>query len=382
MGRREVSWSQVVISLPNDGTGALPVLRHVILNDAKSSTYKLALLRVLCRIADSASGLIQDRGDDYVAVPLGLVGLYWVRAYRPLLDEDLPQQPGNKGLNGLGFAKGGYRSLGQTSSLDLRPGIRFSGERAKSVQLAIREAVNTIVGMPVRYMTGADGLPLLTPIRRPSRLADPVTIDGEYLRSLGELRVPRHLWRALVRFGSWIEPALVSEWVRLMLGYAARQGRTLDESAMRRALVWSDPERDVSLARRRAAALLEHHGAIYCVWSGKRLKAATLDMDHCFPWTAWPCDGLWNLLPASRQINQREKRARLPAAERLEEARARIQDWWQAGYVSDDRALRRRFFTEAISALPAAAQCSLDDVFEGVMTQRVRLKEDQQVPEW
>ena len=36
--------------VPDDGTGALPLLRHIILNDDKSSTYKLALLRVLCRI--------------------------------------------------------------------------------------------------------------------------------------------------------------------------------------------------------------------------------------------------------------------------------------------------------------------------------------------
>ena len=38
-------------------SGALPLLRHVILNDAKSSTYKLALLRSLCRIADGSAGL-------------------------------------------------------------------------------------------------------------------------------------------------------------------------------------------------------------------------------------------------------------------------------------------------------------------------------------
>ena len=47
LGRPEVSWTGVVLRLPDDGTGALPLLRHVILNDAKSSTYKLGLLRAL-----------------------------------------------------------------------------------------------------------------------------------------------------------------------------------------------------------------------------------------------------------------------------------------------------------------------------------------------
>ena len=52
LGRTPLRWEQVAVRVPDDGTGALPLLRHIILNDDKSSTYKLALLRVLCRIAD------------------------------------------------------------------------------------------------------------------------------------------------------------------------------------------------------------------------------------------------------------------------------------------------------------------------------------------
>jgi SAM-dependent methyltransferase len=55
LGRGDVRWTQIAIRLPGDGTGALPLQRHVILNDDKSSTYKLALLRTLCRVADGAS---------------------------------------------------------------------------------------------------------------------------------------------------------------------------------------------------------------------------------------------------------------------------------------------------------------------------------------
>ena len=49
MGRTAVNWSTIVFELPDDGTGSLPLLRHVIINDSKSSTYKLALLRVILR---------------------------------------------------------------------------------------------------------------------------------------------------------------------------------------------------------------------------------------------------------------------------------------------------------------------------------------------
>lgn len=43
-GRPGVSWSSVVLRLPDDGIGALRLLRHLILADAKSATYKLGLL--------------------------------------------------------------------------------------------------------------------------------------------------------------------------------------------------------------------------------------------------------------------------------------------------------------------------------------------------
>jgi hypothetical protein len=49
LARPAVSWTGVALRLPNDGTGALPLLRYVILNDQKCATYKLGLLRALCR---------------------------------------------------------------------------------------------------------------------------------------------------------------------------------------------------------------------------------------------------------------------------------------------------------------------------------------------
>jgi SAM-dependent methyltransferase len=56
-GRPGIAWTDLLVRLPDDGTRALPLLRHVILNDPKSSTYKLGLLRVLCRIGDGAAGI-------------------------------------------------------------------------------------------------------------------------------------------------------------------------------------------------------------------------------------------------------------------------------------------------------------------------------------
>jgi len=59
------------------------VEHHTILKDSKSSTYKLALLRVLARIAEGSLGLTRSVNDAYVAVPLGLVAVFWLRQFKP-----------------------------------------------------------------------------------------------------------------------------------------------------------------------------------------------------------------------------------------------------------------------------------------------------------
>jgi hypothetical protein len=132
LGRPDVKWTQVLVRLPDDGTGALPLLRHIILNDSKSASYKLALLRVLCRIADGAAGYARYAADGDVVVPLGLVALYWIRLFIPLLKEGFPQRSNNRGFDGLGFVRDGFRELAEGSHLDLRVGMAFAHERASA----------------------------------------------------------------------------------------------------------------------------------------------------------------------------------------------------------------------------------------------------------
>ena len=391
-GRAGVSWTHVVLRLPDDGTGALPLLRHVILNDAKSSTYKLGLLRALCRIADGAAGLARDASDTHVAVPLGLVALTWLRLYLPLARANLPQAPQNRdGGEKLGFAGPGFRALlgGDVSPLDFRVGEVFIGAWARALRAALGEAARTISAMPARYMTYPNGGPVLpSELRAPPRPggnADVLDVDAATLWGWGEMRVPRNLWQALGRFACWVEPALITEWLRLMRGYAGTQDRILDPGTLSAAMTWAEPSRDVALPRAIALRLFERGGVLHCVWSGKRLEPTTLDIDHCLPWSAWPCGDLWNLLPAHRTINQHAKRDRLPAEMLLQEARAPILEWWEAAYM-DGEVLPRRFAEEARASLPglsaAALPASRDAVFEAIRLQRLRLRHDQQVPEW
>ena len=382
--RPGIEWTRVIIRLPDDGTGALPVIRHIILKDSKSSTYKLALLRVLARIAECSLGLTRSANEEYVAVPLGLVAVFWLRQFKPVLQAGLPQMPKNEGLDGLGFVKDAYRRVAHISHLDFRVAARFTGQDALFFHQAVKDAVSNIREMPAKHTSFPNG-PRVYGVKsgRSLRLVRELVLDLDYLRSFGELLVPEPIWRALTRFNVWIEPALVAEWIRIMKDYMTNQGRPVAEETFYLATRWSDPERDVRVARELALDLLKRD-RLFCVWTGKKLKDDSLDIDHCFPWSAWPCGDLWNLLPALRSVNQNQKSDRLPSAERLAKAREIIVDWWTAGYTNNANALiGERFRTEATASLPGIIEApSPETIFDGMEFQRLRLHHDQQVPEW
>jgi SAM-dependent methyltransferase len=386
LGRPEVSWTTVCLRLPDDGTMGLPLIRGVILNDSKSSTYKLGLLRAVARIADSAPSLAvpSTTEADQVSVPLGLVALNWIRAYLPLVAAGLPQMPGNAGPDGLGFAKAGFRALmalGVTAR-DLRIGAIFTAERARAVMSALREARATIVDMPVRHTTLPNATarvfePHSLTVRAPAAF----TLDADLLAAFGDLSVPGPIWRTMLRLGAWIEPVLIGEWARLIKDYALTMGRVLAPGEVEARLMWQEPARDTSLARMVAGRLSAGGAPIKCVWTGARLSIDTLDIDHTLPWSAWPCGDLWNLAPALRRVNQHEKRDRLPSASALAGARQPILAWWEEAWNADP-ALAARFGVEARAALPIDGAITPDAVFAGMERRRLRLQQDQQPPEW
>lgn len=387
LSRADVRWTTVLLRMPDEGSGALPLIRGIILADDKSSTYKLALLRSLSRIAEHAPAAtrIADGELDAIDVPLGLVALFWLRMYLPLVRAGLPQAPRNSGPEGLGFARDGFKGLLdlQFYPSDLRVGSSFTAERAKAAHSAITDAARTIVTMPANFIRypGSDQQVFRAFKATAPRAPSAIAFDVQTLWAWGAIRVPGQIWRTMSRLGSWIEPVLTAEWSRLMKGYAERMGMVLQVGQAEAALAWEEPLRDTTAGRAAARRILDSGGAIQCCWSGKALGETQLDIDHCLPWAAWPCGDLWNLLPADRRVNQHQKRDRLPSAERLTSAYPGIAAWWQSAWLEDD-AFRIRFRREVVAALPVRDASNLPEVFDGLAWRRLRLRQDQQVPEW
>lgn len=383
--RPGVHWTTVALSLPDDGAGALPLLRGIILNDDKSATYKLGLLRAVAKVADLTPGLARPHpSEDVVELPLGAVALNWVRMYLPLVRSGLPQMPRNNGPDGLGFAKLGFRTLlaDDFAPLDLRVGSTFSRARAVAVAGALREASRTIATMPAnftRYPNSTDRV--FAASAAGFRSGMELALDADTLAAFGTIGVPGHVWRAMQRLGSWIDPVLTAEWARMVRGYLERRGDTVAPGTVEAALTWIEPVRSVKVAREAAIARMSAGGAVRCVWSHRDLTPDTLDIDHCLPWSAWSCGDLWNLLPAHRTVNQRQKRDLLPSASALAGSRHAIIEWWEDAW-RDSPALEARFEREVRAALPVSAGCTSELAFEGLSWRRLRLQQDQRLTEW
>lgn len=348
LGRNHVSWQIMVLQMPDDGTGAFPFIRHVALNDGKSATHKLALLRVLLRIADGHPGAVLRRESspfgDRVILPVGFVALYWCHQYKALIDKKGLFQTPNKNPN-MGFMKeDGWHKLTDKAASDYRIGNMFKGEDAIALHKTLSAAVSNIKTMPCRYITlpnqaSNSSQTVFEVTSKSVKAIDSLFLDLQTLEQWGEFSLPESTWLAFNRYACWIEPLLVSEWVKTMASYSGNNQYKAPEQQyyLYQALNWEEPKRSTTEVRKRFEQLKESlpkSEQIRCVWSEKSLMQR-YEIDHSMPFARWPNNDLWNLLPTDSQINN-QKSDRLPTEQKLKQSKERIQQWWQVAWLNNE----------------------------------------------
>uniref|UniRef100_UPI00248E4323 HNH endonuclease domain-containing protein n=1 Tax=Parendozoicomonas sp. Alg238-R29 TaxID=2993446 RepID=UPI00248E4323 len=313
-----------------------------------------------------------DRGKGSTTVVIAIA-----KIFKPLLlDNQYRQQPGNQGC---GFAKEGFRGLGDIGH-DLRFGASLAGSRASTLFHALRDARNTLKTMPARFLTLPNSSdPVFPSTSSTLRNTGNLNIDLPSLSAFGEFQVPTHLWDAMTHYACWIEPAINNEWCQIMMTYHRKQGETVRLGELHDALTWKNDIRSTSEVRTIVECMRTSHIAPECVWTGDSLARKKYEIDHCFPYANWFNNDLWNLMPATETANGK-KSNKLPAGELLPGSKDRILGWWERGYTETGH--ESRFYTEATASLPGIQNRTLDDVFEGVIRQRLHLKHEQQMPEW
>ena len=388
LNRSEVRWQTVVMTLPDDGSGDLNKVRHIIVNDNKSATYKLALLRTLLRIADAHSGAVIDRSDGKILLPVGLVALYWVRQFKRLIDIDIEgsgiQQNSNT-TKGLGFVKeDGWNQLKHLSADDLAIGAMFLGEEAKALQKLFSHTISTIKAGPVTFIyQGAKDnklFEILPPAQRRKSLSS-LVIDSDFLASFGYFTLDESLWECFRIYHSWIEPLVVNQWVMEMQRFETNRERNISLQTYHDCLVWIDHNHDTRDVRKRVEQLRKEQTEIVSVWSGTVLKQ-DYHVDHCLPFTYWPNNDKWNLLPTTTNENLK-KSDKVPTAEKLHKSKQRILDWWQLAWDHSELS-KQRFFSEAALSLPnIPPQCrDFEEVFDAMGLQVRGVKSRLLINEW
>lgn len=385
LGRNSVQWQTVVMQLPDDGSGDLIKVRQIIVNDAKSATYKLALLRTLLHIADAHPGAVRSREDNKVRLPLGLVALYWIRQFKRLIDIDIDGagiQQTSDSKKGLGFVKPqGWNKLTHLSADDLSIGALFVGDEAKALQTAIRDSLKTIQDGPVTFIyQGAKNNTLFQMERERVPTKDTFVLELGSLAEFGHFVLDESLWECLRLYSSWIEPLVVNQWIAEMRRYKLNEARGIALQTYYDCLKWIDESHDTRGVRYKITALQQNGVELESVWSGKRLQP-DYQVDHCLPFAYWPNNDKWNLLPASKNENN-QKRARVPTRRRLIDSRERIVNWWQLAWQTEQE--QKRFFDEAVLSLPhLPLGChNFDDVFEAMGLQVNGVKSRLLVGEW
>lgn len=379
LNRDGVSWETVVCKLPDDGLSVFPLVRNLVFNDKKSATYKLGLLRSLLKIADLYPGLDSKKDDKCVYLPLGLVSLVFARQYLPLLKNYIYQSNSKK----LAFEKKeGWIGVQELVPTDLAIGHQFNEDQFRIIYLMLHEVAKVIGNQPVAYLRypGSD-----EPIFSVSRNIQNVrnvksgSIDIEFLKSIGHFTVPRKIWEFFIGYSIWLEPVVIQEWVDLMIGYnPSMQDQRLE---LYDYLEWPEAERTTIQARKRYLELVQKT-PLKCMWFGSILNE--FEIDHCLPFARWSNNDLWNLMPVSKIANgSKNKSDKIPSLKRFDDSKSRIINWWQLAWVDDER-YSQRFFAEVRTSLPGLCQNTvcLEEIFNALKTQSVRLREMQQIPIW
>ena len=334
LGRPGVEWWIGDFARLDDASERpLHLVESVLNRDKKDATYKLALFRALAEIAQTQSHLAAYTAEGKVRLPLQTIAEKWILYYWPIFESELfiPQRTNERAGEGLGVAiRKPLNELiqqfqgagGLTGFYSDWKGGRLSGDAERVFNKTLRQFQSTIHTMPAKH-AGGGHYDVFQYDSRDKSLAMDVA-----------------LWRELCLMGSWIRDATILRWAEQTEVFA--KGEVKASVVIDRLLLAPDQGRNVNEAQKYFSSLSSRP----CVWSQRELVGKAFDVDHAMPFSYWRNNDLWNLFPASPEINAK-KSDRLPTYRQLNGSRDIIVDYWRGL----NGALGKRFEREAQTLL-------------------------------
>ena len=317
LGRPGIRWATLVFSYRGGAASeSVDKIESIINRDRKTATYKLALLKALCDIAQVETNTVSWDGHGNVHVPVDSVVRKWTEYYWPVVSADtfIPQTRGEHAgykkpvafRHSLAELADYYRDLGGLQQFIYDRNNNRIGRGAEEILKTVRRKVRTaLINGPVYYAGGGNS----------------ENKPFDYDPASKSIVFHADIWREFVLLGHWIGDSINIRWAGLT-GELSRGSLKLDE-ILHLFMVSTAPERNVGAVRELYS---ETHG-LECVWSGKALSG-DFNVDHAIPFSLRHDNSLWNLFPADSKINNR-KRDKLPTLNLVEKSRDRLMYYWE-----------------------------------------------------
>ena len=320
LGRAGHSWNTLIFEKSNEANRPLDRIESVLRNDRKVATYKLALLRAFCDIAERDENAVTWFADGYVGMPIEALAECWLAYYWPLVAAPVHIPQSTTDHPGSARAITFRSALSELSRLcqeyfDPDPDIAYTlfvlawkkGTLTNDISRELR-AVLSAIRTALR-----DG-----PVKHAAQ-------GGMFRYQSGLVMLHVDLWREFCLSSHWIRDSLLLRWSELCEKFSATNDPAIQRGVTLPYLLKEGlPEREQGIARR----MYEERENLSCVWSDKKITLATMDVDHALPFSLWRNNDLWNLLPAARKVNN-EKRDKIPTPELLRRRKDAIIDVWQ-----------------------------------------------------
>lgn len=291
-------------------------IESVLRNDRKSTSYKLALLRAFCDIAEQDEAAVRWHSNGQVGVSIARIAEHWLRYYWPLLVRDFPQIGGSQRL---AFAPDLQLLIQQAEqefhTSAMQPELlslfltswgqqRLPTAMHNQMQLVLKKIRSAIVQGPVTFASGGEMF--------------------SYDKTNKQVVVNAELWREFCLTGYWVRDSLLVRWADLTCSFSGNNS-SVNKAAVIACLFENQYiERNQAVARKHYVRQKNLH----CVWTNSRLDGDKFDVDHMLPFSAWHLNDLWNLQPASKKANN-QKRDKIPAPQLLVSNRDEIIENWR-----------------------------------------------------
>jgi SAM-dependent methyltransferase len=352
---RDFEWVTLVMQKQGGGeTRSIDEIQTIISHDRKDATYKLALLRALCDIAQLEHFQVEWMPDGRVRVPLGLVAEKWLLYYWPIIERDeeggkvvIPQKRGMEVNKPIAFRKAMrdlisfYSPLGGLNSFaqDYRANT-LTQAGAGLVDIAMNSVAHTIVAGPVAYAGGSlKGSQAYFRFEGRRRAKGRCTSSDKAIGNLGCILVSSGTWREMSLIGHWISESLIIRWAELTNEISNKLVAVKD--VIEKLLIRPVAERNVQFSK----SIYKKLPGLECVWTGVKV-ADSFAIDHAIPFSLWFNNDLWNLFPAASGVNAK-KSDRLVSGQTLKNSRDRIIYYWEVIKANTEE----RFLNEINHAL-------------------------------